>query len=64
MPPKSLKLVLQEITVFPTVDGLFSKLQVSPFILPFFPLIVSPFNVLNRTVYTVCLVGKRYRLVY
>ncbi len=53
----------QELAMFATVNGLLSKLSVSPFSLPFSALIVSPFEVLNRSVYTVYIVVKRFQLI-
>jgi hypothetical protein len=46
--------------MFATVNGPLRKLLVSPFSLPFSALIVSPFKVLNRLVYTVYIVVKRF----
>jgi len=49
--------------MFATVNGLLRKLSVSPFSLPFSALIISPFEVLNRSVYTVYVVVKRFQLI-
>ncbi len=46
--------------IFATVNGLLRKLLVSPFSLPFSALIVSLLEVLNRLVYTVYIVVKRF----